>query len=302
MVARRGGPDSRTTITDVALAAGVNKGTVSRALRGSYGVAPLTRKHILEVAARMNFSASPLASALASGHSRKTVGIVIPTLDSWYFISVASGAKEILTTAGFRVDLIALALDPGYDDLSSAHFYELRNELYAGRDALLVADIISINLRPSGSDDAWPPTASGISLSTVPGSFVDNYAGGQLIAEYLLGLGHRHMAMVDGRKPRSPHPGVWEDRANGFRDAVRAAGSRSTTSSWFRRETPRLRTVSEPWGRSFRRALLRRRRSFVRPTSWPSVCCRRCGSVDCGARRIFRWPVSMVIRCPDSGD
>jgi DNA-binding LacI/PurR family transcriptional regulator len=224
MVARRGGPESRTTITDVALAAGVNKGTVSRALRGSYGVAPLTRKRILEVAEQMHFSASPLASALASGQPRKTVGIVIPTIDSWYYISVASGAKEVLTTAGFRVDLIALAVDPGYDNLGSADFYELRNELYAGRDALLLADTISINLRPSGSDKAWPPTAPGISLSTVPGSFVDDYAGGQLAAEHLLGLGHRRMAMVDGRKPHSPHPGVWEDRANGFRDAVRASG------------------------------------------------------------------------------
>ena len=224
VVARRGGPESRATIADVALAAGVNKGTVSRALRGSYGVAPLTRKRILEVAARMHFSASPLASALASGHSRKTVGIVIPTLDSWYYISVASGAKEILTTAGFRVDLIALALDPAYDDLGSAQFYELRNELYAGRDALLLADTISINLRPSGFATAWPITASGISLSSVPGSFVDNYAGSQLVAEHLLGLGHRRMAMVDGRKPHSPHPGVWEDRANGFRDTARASG------------------------------------------------------------------------------
>jgi DNA-binding LacI/PurR family transcriptional regulator len=224
VVARRDEPESRTTIADVALAAGVNKGTVSRALRGSYGVAPLTRKRILEVATRMHFSASPLASALASGHSRKTVGIVIPTLDSWYYISVASGAEESLTSAGFRVDLIALALDPGYDDLLSAQFYELRNELYAGRDALLLADTFCINLRPVGSDNAWPITASGISLATVPGSFVDNYAGGQLIAEHLLNLGHRRMAMIDGRKPHSPHPGVWEDRANGFRDTVRASG------------------------------------------------------------------------------
>lgn len=224
VVARRGGPESRTTIVDVAQAAGVNKGTVSRALRGSYGVAPLTRKRILEVAAQMQFSASPLASALASGQSRRTVGIVIPTLDSWYYISVASGAKEILTEAGFKVDLIALGLDPAYDDLTSAQFHELRNELYAGRDALLLADTISINLTQGGSAKASPITASGISLSSVPGSFVDNYAGGRLVAEHLLGLGHRRMAMVDGRKPDSPHPGVWEDRANGFRDTVRASG------------------------------------------------------------------------------
>ena len=218
-----GGPRNRTTIVDVALAAGVNKGTVSRALRGSYGVAPLTRKRILEVAARMDFSASPLASAWASGQSRRTVGIVIPTLDS-YYLSVASGAKEILTTAGFRVDLIALALDPSYDDLASAQFYELRNELYAGRDALLLADTFSINLRPSGSEKAWPITASGISFATVSGSFVDNYTGGQLIAEHLIDLGHRQMAMVDGRKPHSPHPGGWDDRTSGFRDTVRASG------------------------------------------------------------------------------
>ena len=218
-----GWAESRTTIADVAIEAGVNKGTVSRALRGSYGVAPLTRKRILEVAARMRFSASPLASALASGQSRKTVGIVIPTLDSWYYISVASGANEILTAEGFPVDLIALVLDPAYDDLASAQFYELSYELYAGRDALLLADTISINLRPNAADKARPTTASGILFSTVPGSFVDNYAGGQLIAD-LLGLGHRRMAMVDGRKPHSPHPGVWEDRANGFRDTVRASG------------------------------------------------------------------------------
>ena len=82
----------RTTIADVAREAGVNKGTVSRALRGISGVGPSTRERIIETADRLDFSASQLATALASGHSR-TIGIVLPTLRSWYFSEFASGAS-----------------------------------------------------------------------------------------------------------------------------------------------------------------------------------------------------------------
>ncbi|HEX5574621.1 MAG TPA: LacI family DNA-binding transcriptional regulator, partial [Gemmatimonadales bacterium] len=83
----------RTTIADVAREAGVNKGTVSRALRGIPGVGASTRERIIETADRLDFSASHLATALASGQSR-TVGIVLPTLRSWYFSEFASGASE----------------------------------------------------------------------------------------------------------------------------------------------------------------------------------------------------------------
>ena len=72
---------------------------MSRALRGISGVGPSTRQRIIQTADRLDFSASRLASALASGRSR-TIGIVLPTLRSWYFSEFASGASEILTPAG----------------------------------------------------------------------------------------------------------------------------------------------------------------------------------------------------------
>ncbi len=73
MVATRRRTNARVTIADVAREAGVNKGTVSRALRGVSGVGRIDPERILEAADRLNFSASHIATALATGQSQ-TVG------------------------------------------------------------------------------------------------------------------------------------------------------------------------------------------------------------------------------------
>jgi LacI family repressor for deo operon, udp, cdd, tsx, nupC, and nupG len=216
----------RTTIADVAREAGVNKGTVSRALRGIPGVGASTRERIIETADRLDFSASHLATALASGHSR-TVGIVLPTLRSWYFSEFASGASEILIPAGFRVELINLDVDSDFLDVESPQFRKLFRELGAGRgrDALLFAGTISVERGEENPDSATVPvSASGSPLTSVPGIFVDNRAGGRLIAEHLLSLGHRDIGIFDGRMPGKQDYHVWDQRTDGLRDAVREAG------------------------------------------------------------------------------
>ena len=109
MVATRRRSNSRVTIADVAREAGVNKGTVSRALRGVPGVGRSTRQRILEAADRLDFSASHIATALATGVSQ-TVGVVIPNLRSWYFGEVAAGASEVLIPAGY----VTTVYDPVY--------------------------------------------------------------------------------------------------------------------------------------------------------------------------------------------
>jgi LacI family transcriptional regulator, repressor for deo operon, udp, cdd, tsx, nupC, and nupG len=216
----------RTTIADVAREAGVNKGTVSRALRGIAGVGASTRERIIETADRLDFSASHLATALASGHSR-TVGIVLPTLRSWYFSEFASGASEVLSPDGFRVELINLDVDSDFLDVESPQFRKLFRELGAGRgrDALLFAGTISIERHDESPGSATvPASASGSPLTSVPGIFVDNRAGGRLIAEHLLSLGHRNIGIFDGRMPGKPDYHVWDQRTDGLRDTVREAG------------------------------------------------------------------------------
>jgi LacI family repressor for deo operon, udp, cdd, tsx, nupC, and nupG len=216
----------RTTIADVAREAGVNKGTVSRALRGIPGVGASTRERIIETADRLDFSASHLATALASGQS-KTVGIVLPTLRSWYFSEFASGASEILSPAGFRVELINLDVDSDFLDVESLQFRTLFRELGAGRgrDALLFGGTISVERHDDSPDSASVPViASGSPLTSVPGIFVDHRAGGRLVAEHLLSLGHRNIGIFDGRMPGKPDYHVWDRRADGLRDTIREAG------------------------------------------------------------------------------
>jgi DNA-binding LacI/PurR family transcriptional regulator len=58
----------------------------------------------------------------------------------------------------------------------------------------------------------------------VPGIFIDHRAGGRLVAEHLVSLGHRDIAVIDGRMPDKPDTRVWEQRTVGVRDGLRAAG------------------------------------------------------------------------------
>ena len=214
----------RVTINDVARKAGVNKGTVSRALRGMDGVGAETRARILEAAKELEYSASELGMALATGSTR-TVGIVLPSLRSWYFCEVASGASDVLSNAGFRIELINLDIDSDFLQIDSEQFARLFRQLGAGRsrDALLFAGTTSI---PDDGDGRAlvPVAAHGGPLATAPGVFVDHREGGRLVAEHLTGLGHTALAMVDGRMPAKVDASIWELRAAGFLDGVAEAG------------------------------------------------------------------------------
>ena len=227
---RRHVPARRATIADVAREAGVNKGTVSRALRGIPGVGPTTRQRIIATADRLDFSASHLATSLAGGRSR-TVGLVLPTLRSWYFSEFAAGASQVLAPAGYQVELINLDVDSDDLDPESATFRRLFGELGAGRgrDALLLAGTISIE-RPGGGEESArvPAAASGSPLTSVPGIYIDHREGGRLIGEHLVGLGHRRIAVIDGRVPGKPDHGVWENRTQGLCAALRSAGLEPT--------------------------------------------------------------------------
>lgn len=214
----------RVTINDVARMAGVNKGTVSRALRGMDGVGEETRRRILAAAEMLDYSASELGTALATGTTR-TVGIVLPSLRSWYFSEVASGASEVLSGAGFRVELINLDIDSDFLQIESEQFARLFRQLGVGRsrDALLFAGTTSI---PDGDEGKAlvPVAAHGGPLVTAPGVFVDHREGGRLAARHLTGLGHTSLAMVDGRMGGKVDGSIWELRADGFLAGVAQAG------------------------------------------------------------------------------
>lgn len=224
LLATRKSLGPRATIADVARVAGVHKGTVSRALRGMSGVNGETRERILQVANELDFSASQLAASLATGRSR-TVGIILPTLRSWYFSEIGAAASERLVRGGYRVELIHLDMDSDFLALDSLEFRRLFDELGdgRGRDALLFAGTFAD--RRGGEERATvPAAAAGLPLTRLPGVFVDDRRGAQLAGEHLLSLGHTDIAVFDGRKPHTTMGYIYTQRTVGVLEVMRAAG------------------------------------------------------------------------------
>jgi len=67
------------TMADVAKLAGVNKATVSRALRGDHRISPATRDKVWKAAKKLGYEPDAVASGLSS-HRTNLVGVVFPDL------------------------------------------------------------------------------------------------------------------------------------------------------------------------------------------------------------------------------
>src|SRR5258708_15997670 len=87
------------TIKDVARESGVNTSTVSRALNNTYGVNEKTRKHVREVATRLNYRTNVMARGLVTGRLH-TIGLVVSDIRNPFFAEVARGAEDAANRAG----------------------------------------------------------------------------------------------------------------------------------------------------------------------------------------------------------
>src|ERR1700733_6125014 len=91
---------ARPTMADVATAAGVGTGTVSRVLNGGVNVRESTRRGVLEVIERLGYQPSHLAAALSRGTPR-TVAIVVPHLTRPSTVARLAGALSVLDQQGY---------------------------------------------------------------------------------------------------------------------------------------------------------------------------------------------------------
>lgn len=94
--------DQKTTIYDIAKALDITAATVSRALNNNPKISEVTKKLVLETAAKMNYKQNRLAQSLRSGKSNN-VGVIVPRIDSNFFASVIRGIEEELRPVGYHV-------------------------------------------------------------------------------------------------------------------------------------------------------------------------------------------------------
>src|ERR1035437_2013529 len=179
-----------TTIKDIAREAGLNISTVSRALNNAYGVHEQTRNHVIAVAARLGYQPNRMARSLVTGRSHSLALIVSDILNP-FVAEVARGADDAARTG--VCDLILCNSDFSADK----QMQYIRSLLEKRIDGILMNSVSSLNrkqqeqLASCGIPIVLLNRAgSGRSFSTV---CVDNEAGGALVAQYLLRLGHRNI-------------------------------------------------------------------------------------------------------------
>jgi LacI family transcriptional regulator len=262
------------TIRDVAHAAGVSVGTVSKALNGQGQLREETRTAVRSTAERLGFRPNDLAQSLLRKRTF-TVGLISTDSYGRFSIPVLEGIESALEPARISV-FLCRADDP------------VRERRYV--DSLLAKRVDGIivtgrrtDLRPpidlGGASVpaiyAFAQVANGKAFCLLP----DDRGGARLAVEHLVGLGRRRIAHVTG-------PVDFEavrKRREGFRDGLGAAGLRARPGH----------VLSGPWSEAHGRAAAQRLMA-----ARPAVDAIFCGS-DQIARGVIDSLRDLGVRVPD---
>jgi LacI family transcriptional regulator, repressor for deo operon, udp, cdd, tsx, nupC, and nupG len=208
-----------TGINEVAELAGVSTATVSRALSGNGHVSPATRERVQSAAAELGYVVSSYASSLATGRT-KNIGVVVPFLNRWFYVSVLEGAEQALLANGYDLTLYNLG-GSGDERRSVFEHFLLRKRVDA---------VIAISLELTGAevnsllDLNKPIVGIGGPLPGVRTLSIDDVAVARLATEHLLSLGHRTIAHIGGNKALELDFHLPTNRRVGYETALEAFG------------------------------------------------------------------------------
>ena len=208
-----------TGIQEIARETGLSKSTVSRALRGLPSVTAETTNTVRRAADRLGYIPSSAAAGLATGRNR-TIGVLVPVIERWFYIAVLEGIDAELRKAGYDLILYSLGGPVGDRD----RFFH-RSILRKRIDALVVLCLLF--------DDEEREQLHQMDLPVVvvggPGPGVrhvgiDDRKAARAAVEHLIELGHRRIAHIGGEDELGMNRAVPVERRTGYREALDDAG------------------------------------------------------------------------------
>jgi LacI family transcriptional regulator len=216
-------PTRPITMRDVARAAGVHPGTVSRVLNPVTRplVNPRTAERVEQAAQELGYSLNPIARSLKTRRSY-SIGVVIPDLTNPLFPPIIRGMEEVLDPAGYTTLVASTDGDPDRErqrvqTLMGRHVDGFVIATASRRDRL-VADMLTGGMAVVLVNRT---TEGGGVLAVVP----DDRKGSALAVAHLTGLGHRRIAHLGG--PRATSTGHL--RWRGFVEAMEEHGQEVDT-------------------------------------------------------------------------
>ncbi|MCR5886908.1 LacI family transcriptional regulator [Hymenobacter sp. J193] len=95
-------PRQKISIRDIAQQLGLSTSTVSRGLANHKDISEATKEKIRQAAQELNYRPNQLAAALRKGHS-KTLGVIVPHINGYFFPAVMNGIEKVATQEGFTL-------------------------------------------------------------------------------------------------------------------------------------------------------------------------------------------------------
>ncbi|MGJ3237576.1 MAG: LacI family DNA-binding transcriptional regulator [Anaerolineae bacterium] len=185
----------QVTIYDVAREAGVSDATVSRVFNNKDNVREATRERVLAAAQKLGYVANLQARILAGGKSN-IIGLLVPGLDTAYMAEIIRGIDLELSQADYEMILYTTRRRAGGDEASYLQY--IASSLSEG--LLLVVPLLSPEYFNTLNDLNYPYVLIDEIDETDNSCSVDatNRQGAYDATQYLIQLGHRHIAFIQG--------------------------------------------------------------------------------------------------------
>jgi LacI family transcriptional regulator len=206
------------TLRDVARAAQVHPGTVSRALNAETRalVNEETAERVMRAAAELGYRPNPIARGLKTNRSF-TVGVLVPDLTNPLFPPIVRGIEDRLGGAGYTSLIANTDNDPERERQDFEAMRARQVDGFITATARLDREFVA---ETRGVSEPIVLVNRRLEDESLPAVTVDDREGSRLAVEHIAALGHRRVAHLAGPQALS----TGHQRHLGFLDAMAAAG------------------------------------------------------------------------------
>jgi LacI family transcriptional regulator len=216
MEGQMGKPERKPTIKDVAVAAGVGLGTVSRVLNNHPQVKEGIKKRVIHAIGHLNYKPDLVARSMRATAS-KTLAFVVRDFRGPTLGALADAVQKEADAAGFSLYVASSYHDPKREVALIQSFKARRVDgivmaTSSETDENLLREIAGVGIPFVLLDREVPADLDSV--------LVEHARGVAQAVEYLAGLGHERIALVTGEPDVYPTQG----RIHGYREGLAAGG------------------------------------------------------------------------------
>lgn len=208
----------KPTIRDIAKELNVTFSSVARALNNHPAISVATKEAVLEVAKRLNYSPNKIASSLRSGKTN-IIGVIVPNLHVNFFSSIVSEIEKVLNENNYHMLLYQSNDSATHENKGIEAFLKSRVDgIIASASASTIdptayTEIVNRNVPLVFFDRV-------ITEIGAPSVTIDDFKGGYIATEHLIGQGYRHIVHIT----MDMNFAVYNNRYKGYIAALEANG------------------------------------------------------------------------------